>query len=85
MNIFVFHLGFFFALFCCWLVITGRMAEWQWRDWGNSRFGWLFLGAGVLCTDVPSFKRYYFWLGWVMLAGVLITYAVLMYGYLAGA
>jgi hypothetical protein len=77
MSIVVFHLVFLLALVGCWLTISGRIAEWNWRDWGDSRFGWLFLGG--FFSDLPNLKRFHFWLGWIILAAVLFVYLASIY------
>ena len=84
MSIVALHLVLVFALICCSLTITGRLAEWSWRDYGNRRFGWVFLGAGAVCSDLHRLKRFHFWLGWIILAAVLFAYGGLMYHYLTG-
>jgi len=82
MNIFVLHIAVFIGLIGCWLTISGRVAEWNWRDWGDSRFGWLFLGGHF--GDLRSLKRFHFWLGWIILATILFVYAASMYHWNGG-
>jgi len=82
MKIFLFHIVFFIALVLCWLTITGRAAEWNYRDWGNSRFGPLFLGG--FFSDLSSYKRFSFWIGWIILAAVLFVYVTSMYQWIRG-
>lgn len=76
MNIVVLHLLFVIALMGCWLTISGRLAEWNWRAWGDSRFGWLLLGG--FFSELRTLKRFHFWLGWVILAAVLFVYVTSM-------
>lgn len=82
MNIVGFHVFIIFGLLCCWLGITGRTAEWAWRDWGESRWRMLFLGWHF--EDLQSLKRYHFWMSWIILAVILFIYGSFIYGCLAG-
>ena len=84
MNIVLIHLILVFTLVCCWLEITGRSAEWQWRNSEKSRFRWLSLGIGALFDDLESFKRFRAWLAWIILAVVLFVYVTSMYHWIRG-
>ena len=79
MNIVGFHIFIFFAVVWCWLAFTGRTAEWAWRIWGQSRSKALFLGWDF--EDLPSLRRYHFWMAWLILSVVLFIYATFVYGY----
>ena len=82
MNIVGFHTVILFAVIACWLCISGRTAEWAWRDWGDSRWRAFFLGWHF--DDLRSLKRYHFWVGWIILAVIVFVYASLLYGYFLG-
>jgi hypothetical protein len=82
MNIVGFHIVVFLALIACWFCISGRTAEWAWRDWGESQWRALFLGWHF--DDLRSLKRCHFWLGWVILGVVVFIYGSFWYGYIRG-
>jgi hypothetical protein len=74
-----FHILIAFALLWCWLALTGRIAEWSWRIWGEGRsrggvLGWDF-------GDLRSLKRYHFWMALITLAVLLFMYSTFVYGY----
>jgi len=81
MTLLVVHLALVFVLIICWLTITGRVAEWQWGDWGKSRWAPFFLGGPF--EELPDLKRFHFWLGWIGVCCTLGAYTFLMYGYFA--
>ncbi|MFZ1218097.1 MAG: hypothetical protein WAO00_02335 [Chthoniobacterales bacterium] len=82
MSIVGFHAIIIIALLFCWLTISGRVAQWQWKDWGHSRWSPLFLGWYF--DDLSSLKRFHFWLGWIFVAVILFVYTASIYRYVRG-
>ena len=82
MSIAGLHAVFIIMLVLCWLTITGRLAEWNWRDWGDSNWRGLFLGWHF--DTLSGLKRFHYWLGLLILAVLLFAYTAAMYQWMRG-
>jgi hypothetical protein len=80
MSVIELHLFVIVVLILCWLTINGRIAEWNHRDWGDSRFGWLFGVYG----DLNTMKIIHRCIGWLGVVAILVAYCGYMYHYVSG-